>query len=356
MTSINKDLSDLLVQRRNPKPFPFLRGVNFGYLSRQGYFGSKAAEVEVERMAEAGVEWVSLLVMLMQETFYSTRIFRDFRYTPSDFELEKIVRCFQKRGIRVLLKPIIDPLDSAHRGRISFPDGDQQIQGVVTDYWSRWFESNREALLYYVRLSRELGIEAFTVAQELSGTERQSLRWMETISLLRDEYPHWLCTNSNGNIKDPLLREWVRTLDAFGCSNYNGVPVENPTIAEISKAVGADRDTWHEFSEAVHLPIYWAEFGCRSVSNGARLPYEYRNDGDFDGRIQADYMEGFLQAYVGQPWWRGFQYWKWEEQQNRPHYKKPDGDTGFTVQGKPAEGILRRWCVQGRTQSGPSNQ
>ena len=48
----------------------------------------------------------------------------------------------------------------------------------------------------------------------------------------------------------------------------------------------------------------------------------------------------------GQPWWAGFQYWKWEEQQNRPHYHKANGDTGFTIHGKPAEAVLTKWCRQ----------
>lgn len=51
MTTTDAQLSDQLVARRNPKRFPFLRGVNFGYLSRQGYFGSRKAEEEVDRMA-----------------------------------------------------------------------------------------------------------------------------------------------------------------------------------------------------------------------------------------------------------------------------------------------------------------
>ena len=57
-------------------------------------------------------EWVPLIVMLMQETFYSTSIYRDFTWTPSDTDLEKIIRRFQKRVIRVSLKPVIDILES----------------------------------------------------------------------------------------------------------------------------------------------------------------------------------------------------------------------------------------------------
>jgi hypothetical protein len=151
-TEPTKKLADELVLKKNPNPFPFLRGVNFGYLAKQGYYGTKQAETEVDRMADAGIEWVSLMVMLMQETYFSTRIYRDFRWTTSDTDLES--------------------------------------------------------------------------------------------------------------------------------------------------------------------------------------------------EVQANYLDGFLAAYDGQPWWAGFQYWKWEEQQNRPHYHKPEGDTGFTVHGKPAEAVVARWCAK----------
>jgi len=115
MTTDTTTFANELILKRNPDPFPFLRGVNFGYLSKQLYYGTTQAETEVDRMADGGVEWVSLLVMLMQETFYSTRIYRDFAWTPSDVDLEKIIRRCQKRGIRVMFKPIIDCLDSSAR-------------------------------------------------------------------------------------------------------------------------------------------------------------------------------------------------------------------------------------------------
>jgi len=343
-----KKLADELVLKKNQTPFPFLRGVNFGYLAKQGYYGTSQAEAEVSRMAEAGVEWVSLMVMLMQETYFSTRIYRDFRWTTSDRDLEKIVRLFQKRGIRVLLKPVIDCLDSTWRGCITFPEGHQQIQGVVTDYWSKWFESNREAMTYYARLSREWGVEAFTIGQELPGTDHQTLRWLETVAAVRGVYPQWLCLNAQRDNRDKeFFIEWVRTLDAVGFSNYAGVSAsDRPSVEEVRADVGTEVGEWSAFAARADIPVYWAEFGCRSVEKGARTPWEYRSDGDYVAEVQANYLDGFLAAYEGQPWWAGFQYWKWEEQQNRPHYHKPEGDTGFTVHGKPAEAVLARWCAK----------
>ena len=36
---------------------------------------------------------------------------------------------------------------------------------------------------------------------------------------------------------------------------------------------------------------------------------------------------------------------KWDEQNHRPQFKDdPAGDKGFTIHGKPAADVFRRWC------------
>jgi hypothetical protein len=330
--------------RRRPEPFPRLSGFNVGYLAKTDYYASDRFDRDVSAMADLGVTWVSLMVMLMQETFYSTRITRDFAWTPSDRDLERaVVRC-QKRGLRVLLKPVIDCLDSSWRGRIAFPDGDQQIQGVVTDYWSRWFESNRAAMTYYARLSHDWGVEAFTVAQELLGTDLQTRHWLETVAAVRNVFPGWLCVNAQQRRMESAFLTWVRTLDAFGISNYHAVAADHPDAESVCSAMATEVTAWDDFQSQIGLPIYWAECGCRSVARGARAPSDYQSVGPYDGEVQAAWIEGLLRAYADQPWWAGFQVWKWDEQQDRPHYRQSGGDTGFTVAGKPAEAVIARWC------------
>ncbi len=60
---------------------PFFMGVNFGFYARNGYYSSPEARLEVERMAETGVDWVCLIAMVFQDTVASTRQYRDFRMT-----------------------------------------------------------------------------------------------------------------------------------------------------------------------------------------------------------------------------------------------------------------------------------
>ena len=65
----------------------------------------------------------------------------------------------------------------------------------------------------------------------------------------------------------------------------------------------------------------------------------------YDGESQANYLTGVVRAFSSRPWWKGLMWWKWDEQQKRPHYTQPHGDTGFTIHDKPAAQVMRRWCA-----------
>ena len=45
----------------------------------------------------------------------------------------------------------------------------------------------------------------------------------------------------------------------------------------------------------------------------------------------------------------GLFWWKWDEtQKNRPHFHvDPLKDRGFTIDGKPASAVLKRWAEKG---------
>ena len=64
----------------------------------------------------------------------------------------------------------------------------------------------------------------------------------------------------------------------------------------------------------------------------------------YDGEEQANYMEASFRTVWEVPQWMGFFWWKWDETQYRPHYHtEPGVDKGFTIQGKPAEAVMRKW-------------
>lgn len=337
------------------------RGMSFGYLARRGYYASPEGLAQVDRMAALGVTWVALMVSVMQDTFTSTRLYQDFEFTPEDREVEEIIARFQARGVRVMLKPMVECHDSSWRGRINFPDGDQQIQGRLTPYWDTWFESLRQSVVHYGRIAQRTGCEMYCIGCELFGAEQafNNARWARVVAAAREVYLGPICYD----VQPPTLLElaeppaWLKALDAVCISYYSsaadapGASVEQ-MVEKLRPTVGILRRASEKLGG---LPIIFGETGCRSVSGGAIMPSEYKNTGPYAPEEQANFLEAMCRLFWDQPWWLGFYWWKWEEQQHRPHYHAdPAGDTGFTLQGKPAAAVMRDWFARPARQRGPS--
>jgi len=73
-------------------------------------------------------------------------------------------------------------------------------------------------------------------------------------------------------------------------------------------------------------------------------PSGWAGDGRYDPQEQANYLEAVCRTFWDEPWWFGLYWWKWDEQNNRPQFTDdPAGDKGFTVWGKPAAEVMKRW-------------
>ena len=82
-------------------------------------------------------------------------------------------------------------------------------------------------------------------------------------------------------------------------------------------------------------------------------PSGWTPDGKFDEDEQANYLEAVLQTFWEEPWWYGLYWWKWDEQNDRPHFRTdPAGDKGFTVSGKRAQAVMREWFARSDKQRG----
>lgn len=329
------------------------KGMSFGYLAKRGYYATPAASAEVDRMAELGVTWVALMASVMQNTFASTRLYQDFEFTPGDHELEAIIARFHAKGIRVMLKPMVECHDSAWRGNINFPDGDQQIQGRIANYWEPWFDSLRQSVAHYGRLAARTGCEAYCIGCELYAAEqaRHNARWSRVVAAAREAYAGPLVYDAQPptllTLDEPPA--WLGTLDAV-CISYYSPAADRPgaSAAEMVEKLRPTVEGLRRASEKLGgLPIIFGETGCRSAAGAAMNPSEYRTPGAYAPGEQANFLEAMCTLFWDQPWWLGFYWWKWDEQQDRPHYRAdPAGDTGFTLAGKPAADVMRRWFAR----------
>ena len=90
----------------------FVKGISFGFMARNGYYRSPEGRREIENICALGVNWVALIATVMQDTWYSTKMYHDFAFSPSDEELAETVKTFKAHGIKVMLKPMIECHDS----------------------------------------------------------------------------------------------------------------------------------------------------------------------------------------------------------------------------------------------------
>ena len=327
----------------------FFKGMSFGFMARNGYYSSAEGKAETQRVIASGATAVALMVNIMQDTFASTRVYRDFILTPSDDEVRDAIRTFRQAGLKVMLKPILNIWDSTHRGDVAFPEPLEMIAGIKTDYWGEWFKNYTAAIVHYARLCELEGAEMLCVGCEMTGEEKQEKYWFPLIEAVRKVYHGLVSYNTpcwwHYDVRQNWIRGWFSELDMIGISNYYGnahgdlgMQIDVFDEDHIAQGFMKQRRFLDEAYDILKKPIFFAECGVRSVRGAVETPSDcWENQNGFDGQIQCDYMGGFTRAYWDAPWWAGFFWWKWDEQQDRPYFHHATGDTGCTIAGKPAE-------------------
>ena len=126
------------------KEIPFQRGMNFGFAAGRGWYGSDEALAQIEKMKALNIDWVAAHVTFVQETYSSTRVFMDYEFIPDDREVLTWVRAARAAGLKVMLKPILEPIDGIWRGVVDPPrDGQSTLAKLNASFnnQSRWVKS-----------------------------------------------------------------------------------------------------------------------------------------------------------------------------------------------------------------------
>lgn len=250
-------------------------------------------------------------------------------------------------------------------GKVCFPSKDQlsQIEGVHNDYWNKWFQSFTEAMKYSSDLAEKIGMDAMIIGAEYFGTEGQKEYWEKVIEEVRKLYSQPITYEFTPQSRKEYDLEWFKKLDFLSYSYYppagkpnteyldplsNNGAKTNPdlTLADMAKYLEPRKARIRSISQRFdNMPIAFTEYGVRSAHGCVMQPFNFLWETHYDGQEQANYMDASFQTFSDLPEWMGLFWWKWDETQNRPHYHTdPKGDKGFTIQGKPAEDIMRKWA------------
>lgn len=327
-------------------------GVSFGFYAPCGYFDSEEARKQVEAMVETGVRWVVLIPTVMQENFSSPRQFRDFEQTPSDWELLDIIDLLHAKGIKVQLRPMLECFDGNGRLTVFLPENRERIPGKVCDRARRWFDSMKYRSIYYARLAQRAGCELYCLDSELDRIISFNEEWKQIIAAVRGVYdgPVTSCHTAHTGVIDfekVLLdkNHWFYDLDILSLSDYiRASDKPGASVSEMMDYMLPKKQQLRRIAALYGKPILFGENGCTSCQGAAMSPSGWTSEKRYDGEEQARYLEAILRTFWEEPWWYGLYWWKWDEHIYRPEmHTDPAGDKGFTVLGKPAQDVMRRW-------------
>jgi hypothetical protein len=227
--------------------------------------------------------------------------------TPEDASVQRVVRAAQERGLRVGLKVHVDPSDGSWRGDLVPSDADA------------WMER------YAALLGDAIGLGvAEGVDQVVVGTELERLvdhpGWPSIVADTRAVFDGELtyAANWDGYDRVPFWDD----LDAIGVDAY--FPIEDWPSA---------RRRLGRFADG--RPVWLTELGFQSRRGACRTPWWA--EGRDDGRVQADcYTQAFdelerADAVTGVFLWHAS--------------PRTDDLDAFGWEGKPAEGVVRRWLA-----------
>ena len=185
---------------------PFQKGMVLGIFSKTDpdYFRRNLQEIQ-----KLGVDSISLIVPKVQKDVHSTGFYDDPWVTPSNESLRLAIREAHRRGMKVLLMPIVylEVLrDGEWRGTIEPAD------------WGAWFDAYESMIGGYALLASEEQVEYFSVGSELCSTERMKGRWERVIRKVRRIYPGRITYSANWDHLEPV--SFGSRLDFLGMNAY----------------------------------------------------------------------------------------------------------------------------------------
>jgi hypothetical protein len=291
-----------------------------------GYEGSATTKA-ISDIGGLGATWVELTPTWKMATGTSSTI--DVAWTVRDAAVTRAIRLAHRRGLKVLLKPHVDPQDNTNRWQIHPADR------------AAWFHSYRSMMTHYAGIARDNGVEEFSVGCELatmSGSADRSA-WLTLIGAVRARYQGPLVYAANTD-EYANVSFWDQ-LDFVGVDAY--FPLSSTPTTDVSVLEAAwipIRDQLAAFAAGVGRRIMFTEAGYPSLVGAAVEPWNNQFSSNVSQGEQAAGYQALLATFSGQSWWAGAFWWAWWT--DNGYF----GPLDHAIGGKLAESVLRNWWTQ----------
>jgi hypothetical protein len=283
----------------------------------------------VDEIAETGASHVSIIVQWGQPNVHASKVAPYPGETTADAVVRSVMQRARARGLRVLLFPILwveKRSIGEWRGTLAPTDLDA------------WWVSYRRFILHYARMASEEGASIFSVGSELASHEAEEVRWRRLIGEVRGVFAGRLLYSANWD-HYAAVPFWD-AVDLIGLTAYYRLTDRNDASeAELTAAWGKIKTKLLKWQATIKRPILFTELGYPSLDGGARAPWDYTQGTAMDHEEQRRALAAFTETWAGERALAGVFFWNW--------WGPSDGqNTWYTIKGKPAEKVVRRWYAR----------
>jgi len=306
------------------------RLAGFNVIQSPGHpFGSASAQLSLANAKRIGANAIAVVPFLWQATPASPDPVRG--KDMDDEELRAAIRDAHALGLSVMVKPQVwVPQSWAGAVAMNFEEN-----------WAEWFANYGREIGRLAHIAAEENAEAFIIGTELSETSQRP-EWNGLIDTVRKSYSGRLLYMAH-NVEEAEQAPFWNRLDAIGVTLYPTLGVDDDRIGRLARMVETAQRL-DALSARAGKPVVVGEIGLRSARGATAKPWESAEERDSpaDPNLQAEVLADWI-TILDRPAIRGVLIWRWLTDPNAGGI----ADTDFTVQGKPAERILRcAWILE----------
>lgn len=284
----------------------------------------------LSELTETGANYVTVTPGWHTDNTTSSNVDRKDR-TPSDELLAYTIEKAHAMGLKVFIKPHVDPKTGEWRAKMD-PNNKAEF-----------FKNYKAMLMHYAEMSETYDVEEFAIGSELfalSTNPNNEVYWRDIIQDIRKVYSGKLTYNANvgdTTFDESVLPFWDG-LDYIGFSMYQPLAENStPTLEEILlnwKIL--DKNYLEPMYRQYKKPLVFTELGYRSMDGAALDPGDYKISAKVDLEEQKLMYEALFTYWQNKPHVIGMHLWDWKV------YDNPGGvnDIDYTPQNKPALEVL----------------
>lgn len=308
----------------------------FGYASYwNGQFAKTASDQSLNNLVKTGATWISVT-----STWYTDNLNSAGIHATPDTELNANVGVAiddaQTRGLKVILKPHLDPDSGEWRGLYAPSDP------------TAWFAAYKTWIVGQAKLAQFRGAEALMLGTELDSVAGSTYRaeWEGIIAAVRAVY--------KGQISYSSIAEKANTVCFWDLLDFASVTAYPSAGSDGSVSPGQIEESWiggdsywtsyvdmlSSLHAATGKSVMISETGYRSVDGAIREPGTWTGKGYVDVAEQLEGYRGLLAALHlldAQDWFRGALLWKWDPvpKPSVSYAANPGVNNDYSVQERP---------------------